>query len=72
MIDQEFQFIELEEAATKLDLNVATLRKAIDNGELAAIKDVWRGYRTTKLWISRWLQSKTINPEAAGPEIPVF
>lgn len=54
-------YLDLDTVAKQLDISVATLRSAIDNEELKAIKGVWRGYRTTDAWIQEWLDRKTVN-----------
>ena len=61
------EYLDLETIASQLGCNKATLLEAIDEGELTAIKGVWRGYRTRQEWVQAWLQNKTVNPEAALP-----
>jgi hypothetical protein len=60
------EYLELDAVAAQLGCNKATLLGAIDEGELTAIKGIWRGYRTTQEWVNAWLARKTVNPEAAA------
>lgn len=58
-------YLDLATVAERLEINVETLRSAIDEGKLTAIKGVWRGYRTKESWVQAWLAGQTVNPEAA-------
>lgn len=52
------EYIDLKTVAKKLDCHPATLRKAIKDKELEAVKGVWRGYRTTWPQVQDFLNKK--------------
>lgn len=62
----DLEYMSLEEAAQKLGLNKVTLEKAVERGELVAVKNVFRFTATTKEWLDAWLRSKAVNLPEQG------
>lgn len=61
----DFDFMDLDEAATLLGVNKATLRRAITAGELTAVK-LGHGYKVTEAALKQWVDSKTVNAQEQG------
>lgn len=52
----KIQYIEISEAAKQLNINVATLRRAIKAGKLRAIR-LGNGYQVTQQALNAYVQS---------------
>ena len=62
-LDQEYLDLDQAEALlaeSGLIVSNATLRGAIDEGKLMAIRGVGKGYRTTREALNAWLASKVV------------
>lgn len=60
-------YLDLKAAAERLDVCTATLRLAIKNGHLTALKRSNR-YVVTQAWLDAWKANQTtlVNPDAAS------
>lgn len=65
----ERKYISLAEAAERLGLHKVTLERAVDDGKLTAVKDIFKYTATTEEWINAWLLKNTVNlPAEQGEE----
>lgn len=60
----DFEFITLDKAASELEINKVTLSRAIEQGELKAVR-LGRKWKTTHSWLEAWIDKKTVNAEPA-------
>ena len=58
------EFISLEQAASQLEINKVTLMRAIEQGDLKAVR-LGRKWKTTHSWLEAWIDKKTVNAEVA-------
>lgn len=59
-----YDFLTLKQAAEQLNIDESTLRNAINNKELTALK-LGQGYQFKKEWLDAWLAGKIVNPDAS-------